>query len=136
MKFYQEFHDDGWMATWTVPAEPSREVARYRGIFSGTQVSTELIEALVEQTVRWTQQGVFAIGFRPPTTDAMQALEDKLSGFDENGFIRLFEGAGGRWIRIPSGLYESYDGSHLDKESAIGLSKDLAVSIRQVTEKN
>jgi len=129
--YYQEFHDDGWIASWIVPDNPAKALASYRETFSKTQVSPHLEDELMRYTKIWSAKGIRVFAFRPPTTRAMVVLEEQLSGFDEKTFVKRFREAGGVWLSFPPARYHSYDGSHLNKKSAIILSEDLAAKIRQ-----
>jgi hypothetical protein len=130
--YYQEFYDDGWIASWSVPEDPNRTLPSFKDIFSKTPVSPQLVQALMEQTRRWRESGVRVFAFRVPSSLQMVALENRLSGFDETAFIEQFRAAGGEWFDIPLAPYHSFDGSHLTKEAALQLSVDLAELIRQV----
>jgi hypothetical protein len=128
--YYQEFHDDGWIASWSVPEDPYRTLPSFRDIFSQTPVSQKYIQELVEQTRLWNAQGINVYAFRMPSSQAMVALEDQMSGFDEADFIEQFMSAGGIWFSIPLEPYHSFDGSHLTKQAAQQLSVDLAKLIK------
>jgi hypothetical protein len=129
--YYLEFHDDGWVASWTIPEYPDSQIDSYRSIFSTTQVSPRLVQDLLDQTQQWVAQGIKVYAYRPPTSQAMADLENQVSGFDEIDFSARFEAAGGVWFSIPLALYHSYDGSHLVKASAVQLSVDIARLIKQ-----
>jgi hypothetical protein len=127
--YYEEFHDDGWVASWTVPERPQEALEVYREIFSRTKVSSSVINEFLRKTRQLVGQGIHVIAFRMPSSQTMIALEDALSGFDEKQFARQFEAAGGVWLNVPGNGYHSYDGSHLHKDSAVRLSRDLAFSV-------
>jgi len=129
--YYQEFHDDGWVAARLVPENPEKQLPRYRERFTKESVSEELIRELIEQTKTWVAKGIRVFAYRPPTTRKMVALEEELSGFDEADFVKRFEAAGGVWFSFSVDDYHSYDGSHLRKDSAVLFSKDLAGHIRE-----
>jgi hypothetical protein len=124
--YYLEFHDDGWVASWTVPEDPTGALPSYREIFSQTQVSQRLVDDLMNQTRTWCAKGIQVYAFRVPTSPAMLRLENQMSGFDEAAFIQQFTAAGGVWFDLPLAPYHSYDGSHLSKLAAVQLSTDLA----------
>ena len=128
--YYQEFHDDGWVASWIIPDNPDKALKSYRDNFSKTKVSSELVQELLKQTQHWVQHGIYVFAFCPPTTEKMDQLEKQLSGFDENIFAKQFRDVGGVWFLFDRNGYHSYDGSHLRKDSAIKFSKDLAMQIR------
>jgi hypothetical protein len=129
--YFQEPHDDGWVASWVVPEDASKQLRFYREIFTKERVSADLVHALVEQTRRWTASGIRVYGVRPPTTEEMVSLEDTMSGFDEQDFVRQFTDAGGIWLTFASDRYHTYDGSHLNKESALRFSMDLGKAIQR-----
>jgi hypothetical protein len=133
--YYQEFHDDGWIASWSIPEDPYRTLPSFRDIFSSSPVSPRLIQGLIDQTRQWTAQGIHVYAYRVPSSPAMVALENQMSGFDEADFVKQFEAAGGIWYSIPLAPYYSFDGSHLVKQSAQQLSLDLAKLIK-ATEAN
>jgi hypothetical protein len=128
--YYLEFHDDGWVASWTLPESPDSALPSYHDIFSSTQVNAGIVADVLNQTRQWTAHGIAVYAYRPPTSQAMLELENRLSGFDEAGFTRQFEASGGVWYSIPLAPYHSYDGSHLVKQSAVKLSEDLATLIK------
>jgi hypothetical protein len=128
--YYQEFHDDGWIASWSIPEDPYRTLSSFRDIFSQTPVSQKLVQELMEQTRLWTADGIKVYGFRIPSSQVMVTLEDQMSGFDETVFIEQFKSAGGIWYSIPLEPYHSFDGSHLTKQAAQQLSVDLAKLIQ------
>jgi hypothetical protein len=57
-------------------------------------------------------------------------LEDSLSGFKENIIKSRIINNGGRWLDIEESLYSTYDGSHLDGESARLFSVHIAKKIK------
>lgn len=128
--YYLEFHDDGWVASYTIPESPLSALPSYRDIFSQTPVSPRLVQELVDQTRLWTQRGIQVYAFRVPSSQAMVDLENQMSGFDEAALVKAFEDAGGIWFSIPLAPYHSYDGNHLTKSSAEALSIDLAKLIK------
>jgi hypothetical protein len=130
--YYQEFYDDGWIASWTIPEDPQRTLQSFRDIFNETPVDAESVERLLEQTQQWTQRGIQVYAFRVPSSPQMVALENQLSGFDEAAFVEKFKNAGGVWFDIPLEPYHSYDGSHLTKEAALKLSTDLGRLINEM----
>lgn len=79
---------------------------------------------------KWTKQGIIVFGVRPPSTAEMVKLEEALSGFDESDFVQKFIKAGGIWIPVDTAGLESYDGSHLERKSAIAFSKQLGKKVQ------
>ncbi len=128
--YHQEYRKNGWIASNKTPANPQEALKGYDGAFKDNLCSEEMIQDLLQQVQHWSKQGIQVFAFRPPTTLAMYEMENKLSGFDENSFITQFQKAGGHWMKVSQTDFESYDGSHLTKESAIRLSKILAQKIK------
>jgi hypothetical protein len=92
----------------------------------------KLIDELCEQTQKWSQKGIMVLAFRPPVSEKMLELENELSGFDQRLFIEKFEECGGTWLNIKQSDYETYDGSHLNRDSAVKLSFEIARNIRNI----
>ncbi len=132
--YHQEFHKDGWVASWMKPENPKEGLASYANAFTNNTASVEIERKLLLKTEDWTKRGFHVFAFRPPTCQAMIGLENKLSGFNEEEFVKNFTEAGGGWIPVSNKDYHSYDSSHIDKESAIKLSFFLADSIGKVAE--
>lgn len=127
-----EFFPDGWVATTRAAQAPTRMLPSFREYFASHQVDHEVVASLLDRVSRWSQRGIRVYGFRPPTSEATCAIEDGLGQFDETDFRRRFANAGGTWLQVdPSGM-NSYDGSHLDRSSAVQLSHYLANCIQQV----
>lgn len=123
------YGDDGWMPESWSPANPRQQLPVFAEKFRGNPVDPALVDGLVAQVGDWTAAGYVVVGYRPPTTPAMRALEDSLSGFDYAGFASRFRAAGGRWIPCDERGLASFDGSHLDRESALAFSRAMRDSI-------
>jgi hypothetical protein len=128
--YYQEFQSNGWVASWKTYDDPENALASYRSGFIGNQVSDSIFKGFLSYVKKWVAEGIKVYAYRPPTTIKMVQVEDSLSGFNEVKIRSAFEQAGGIWINVENGIYRSYDGSHLHKDAAIRLSKDLADYIR------
>ena len=88
-----------------------------------------MIENLMKFTSRWTKSEIRVYGFLVPTCKQMVEIENELSGFNQAEFIAAFKKAGGIWIEFDPTAYDSFDGSHLQSESALEFSHDLASKI-------
>lgn len=130
-RYYQEFHDDGWIASRRVPEDPGSALRLYAVELAGQTTDPQLVRALLAQTRAWTQAGVRVVGFRPPTTDDLEALENRLLGFDEAALATQFRAAGGTWLDFPN-AYPTYDGSHLRGDAAVAFSRDLAAALQSI----
>lgn len=126
-----EFEYRGWRAV-HMRHHDTHSLEGYQQIFSSQQVENQYIDELLEYIKAIKATDVEVIGFRVPCIEQMWQLEDSLSGFDEMEFSRKFEEAGGNWLEFKNDplMYQSYDGSHLDKKSAIVFSRQLGDSIK------
>lgn len=127
--YHQEYHKDGWVASWMIPENHNEGLASYTDAFTNNTISAEIERKLLLKTEDWTKRGFHVFAFRPPTCQAMLELEKKLSGFNEEEFVKKFRKAGGSWVPVSNNDYHSYDCSHIDKESAIKFSLFLADNI-------
>ena len=127
--YRQEFHiNDGWIASWYDSPIPYRALKSYKNQFTKTTVNKQLIQNLYKKISEWKAEGNTVYGFFPPSSANMNELEKNLSGFDNKKFINGFIHAGGYWINIEK-HYFAFDGSHLEKGSAIRLSNEIADKI-------
>jgi len=138
------YYKDGWISMHKEPIQAKREVKRYRGFYTKRIVIPENVSRVLKYVADWKNQGIKVVGFLFPTCKQMYELENKISGFNEKEFIRRFEEAGGNWINVDQTAYTSFDGSHLQQESAERFSNDFVKlfnkamngQINQLTKKN
>jgi hypothetical protein len=121
---------DGWMSADMAPRLPTMQIKSYRTFFARSPVAPEIVDAVIATVAGWTARGIRVVGARLPSTPAMRALEDEVSGFDADTFEARLERAGGTWMDFPEGSWESFDGSHLTPASARVLSLELARRLR------
>ena len=129
---YRRYHRTGWRESYNIPEDPSETMAFYSTLFEMDRNGPprrEVADHLIAAISRWVAQGIRVYGFRPPTCEAMIALEDAQAHWDEDEFIGRFEMAGGSWISLDEDAYHTYDNCHLDSESAKLLSVHLAARI-------
>lgn len=128
-KYIKHFGSDGWVASHKEPEDTMYQVQRYTGRFENNRVSPELVSQLLDYVSDWSSEGIAVYGMRIPTSQPMARLELEQSGFEHDKFVLNFEEAGGIWIELPDDSYHTYDGSHLDEESAKRYSAALAKEI-------
>ncbi|HMB69684.1 MAG TPA: hypothetical protein VKU85_10235 [bacterium] len=126
----QVYHDDGWIESERIPPSPEEALGLYAVRFRDQTIDPGLVEDLLRWTREWTDRGIGVFAFRPPTTDAVVELENRMTGFDEDRFAARIEEAGGTWLRFTNDGYLAYDGSHLDRASARRFSRELGPRIR------
>ena len=133
---HREFCADGWLAYSKNPPGEKKELKKYRRIYERCRVSQNMIQNLMNYVSRWTESEIRVYGFLVPTCTQMVELEKEISGLNLNEFKVAFKEAGGIWIDIDSTAYDSFDGSHLQRESALELSQDLALKIYEIEMQN
>jgi hypothetical protein len=126
---------DGWVGVHKIPSGGRNELKRYRKIFEKRRVSDETIHNVIKYVAKWTRSGIRVYGFIAPSCKDMLELEEKFSGFNEPEFIKLFKSAGGIWVDIDPGRYESFDGSHLQDNAALEFSRDFTNSLYELESK-
>ncbi len=131
--YFQDFRTDGYAPSYRVPEHPKE--AAMRGVTRSYQgvgpVSERLVDGLINTVADWTQKGIEVYALTIPTYPEMDELEDRLGRFDRALFIERFETAGGTWLYIEREGYHTYDGSHLHRDSALKLSREIGRRIAQ-----
>lgn len=128
------FHPDGWLS---VDINPEPETVRldldaYKSGVQFREIEREHLDDLMEKVREWNSRGILVLGFRPPVSQEMWEIEQELPGFDEEQMKREFEAAGGYWIEVDNSDYAWWDGSHLNRESAVRLSKYIGAQLREI----
>ena len=123
---FQDFQADGWIATDQDPRDDLADLSLHRARLAGLKVAEARIQELMQQTRQWSDRGFRVFGFFPPAYGPRVAQEDSMLGFDRVTFVQSFRSAGGTWLDLEDPALESYDGSHLDRASAVKLSRALA----------
>ena len=122
--YHQEYNNDGWVASWK-DDYTENAIEKYKTIFKNFEFDYDVIEKLCE--FKNDNNGLLFYAFRIPSSSKMEILEDNLSTIDFKEVKNRMIECGYSWLEFKnSSNYESYDASHLDKTSAIQLSKELA----------
>jgi hypothetical protein len=130
--YRNEYHSDGYVESEKFPVDTMEAIPSYTDDFSHFKVDERIVDDLINQVKDWSKLGITVIGFRPPTTTPMRALEDTMGLFNESAISYRFNEAGGHWVKLNPSEYKTYDGSHLEKESAAILSAELALKIKEL----
>lgn len=130
--YLNEYHANGYVASEKFPTDTLEAIPSYISDFTNYKVEERYVGKLIEQVNEWTIRGIQVVGFRPPVSAPLRALEDTMGLFNEAALSARFTEAGGHWINFNPNRYQTYDGSHLNKASAVKLSEDLAKEIRFV----
>jgi hypothetical protein len=123
-------HADGWIETTQHPPKPL-DAYRTRQRLTSDSISPEVITMLLDQTRRWTIDGIRVFALQVPTCEDRIRMESEILGFDEESLRRDFERVGGIWLDSPLTNPVFYDCSHLERESAIEYSRALGRSIQE-----
>ena len=86
---------------------------------------------LFNKIAEWSKKDIIVIAYRPPVSHAMQKLENDVGLYDEQFIQTRVEKADGHWLNLNPTHFKTYDGSHLDKQSAIQLSEKIALEIQK-----
>jgi hypothetical protein len=133
VNFYMnEYHSNGYVESEKFPPDSMEAIPSYIKDYTNYKVEKHLIDDLINQVKVWNSKGITVIGFRPPTTIPMRALEDTMGFYNEEVISTRFIEAGGHWVNLNPNDYKTYDGSHLNKESAARLSEKLAEEIESL----
>jgi len=129
---HQEYTPGGWVATIEDKPWPEAALKSYSTRFINNKVDENNVIRLLDKVKFWTEKGVIVFGVRPPTTHKMIALEDSLSGFNQENIKTRFANSGGIWLDFNVNDYSTTDGSHLQRESAVKYSFDLSNKIQKI----
>jgi hypothetical protein len=124
--YHSKYNRNGYVESEKFPVDTMEAMASYTKDFTRFKVETQYLDDLYRQVKIAVGEGIDVVAFRPPVTQPMFALEDSLGKYNEAEIKSGIEQAGGCWLDINSANYKTYDGSHLDKASAILLSLALS----------
>ncbi len=130
------FHMNGYMESEKYPVDTLEAIPYYEDDFAQYKVEEENINDLLQQVKTWNNQGIKVLAFRPPVSVPMKMLEDSVGKYDEYRIKKGIEESGGYWIDLAQGNYKTYDGSHLDVESAEKLSVKIAEKIEALAKQD
>jgi hypothetical protein len=126
----QEFHADGWIATRQIPVDDLSDLSILHKSLAGNVIDPLLVKEFMAQTREWTARDIRVFAFYPPAHPERTALEDSVLGFNRQEFSEEFTLAGGKWIEIDGTGLQTYDGSHLNADSATRMSRILAKHVK------
>ncbi len=138
-EYAQVFHGNGWVESDRYVADPiANGLAVVRKDYAGETLVDAgdagrspanspgpLAKGLVKRAHELVDRGVTVVAFRVPVPPEVAAEEDRLSGINFGRLHQELEAAGALWVDVPYDGLRSYDGSHLDGESATALSQAL-----------
>lgn len=128
--YYHKYYDNGWVESEKHPINRDVALELYTKQFENNKFSEKSFQVLLDNIYDLTNKNVKVFTLRIPVYYKLKALEDSLSGFNENIIKSKIISNGGLWLNIQDSLYSTYDGSHLDGESARLLSVKIAKKIK------
>jgi hypothetical protein len=132
-EFYEHYSPDGWLASDRIPRKTDGVLMRYRRVFSNNKIDKEMIATFMAFVKKSQSEGIKVIAFRPPVDSELRVIEDGMSGFDEQSFVKAFETAGGIWIEMPkTDELVTFDGHHLRKQCALEFSRKFALQAAKI----
>ena len=127
-----EFFADGWAAVTKYPEKPLATLEVYRRFFAELdKVSPRLLKELVDCVATLTARGIRVVAFRVPAYKALADVENNLSGYDEAALSEQLKHAGAEYLSFDRERYRYFDGSHMQKDSALKFSVDLAHALEK-----
>lgn len=134
--FYRNtYYMDGYVKSVKFPVDTMEAIPSYTNDFTNFKVEDKYLDELFRQVKKWSGENIIVVGFRPPVAAPMRQLEDSLGLYNETKLKDGIEKNGGYWIDINPSNYKTYDGSHVNVESAKKLSEKVAKSIRELLDK-
>ncbi|MFC2110856.1 hypothetical protein ACFLQ5_00230 [Bacteroidota bacterium] len=130
--YFEDFTSSGWVASYKIPIDTSEAIASYTKTLNKHKISQEVIDELFLKIKEFEKSGITIIGFRVPSTNQMEQLEESLSSFNEEYLKDEFERVGAFWFEFSNSDFNSYDGSHLHYLSAEKLSEKLGEKISEI----
>lgn len=126
------YYADGWINKRPKGLTYERCIDEHKTLFTKGQVSPQIIDNVLQFIRKYTKQEFTIFCVRVPAIKELEDLENRMSGYVEAQIQQRLIKAGGVWVDIENRYqYTSYDGSHLDVQSAIKFSEYLANEIYQ-----
>lgn len=121
--YYEDYHlKYGFAASYKVPLDSSSALSAYKRQFSATQYSPVVEKNFLVAVLDLQMRGIKVAAFRMPTSAGMCDLENQWLAGRLDKLEKKLRAMGVIILDPGPGSYRSYDGSHLEKESAERLS--------------
>lgn len=128
--YINNYQLNGYVESDKFPVDTLEAIPSYTKDFTNYQVDAKHMQDLFQQIEQWTQRGIQVFAFRPPISQAMRELENNMGLYDEKRIKKGIENSGGHWIDLQNSDYKTYDGSHVDLNSARKLSLKIAKEVK------
>lgn len=130
--YNSKYNMNGYVESEKFPVDTIEAISLYIKDFTNYKVEEKYMKQLFIQVNKWAKKGIIVIGYRPPVSQPMVELENTLGRYNKKAIQHGIENAGGHWLELNSANFQTYDGSHLDKQSAIKLSEKIALEIQKL----
>jgi len=130
--YLQQYYDDGWVASDYILPDSIHALNSYRKTFTEYKLTQKDMISTINKLKKIASTGVTVIAFRIPTTEQMEMLEDSISGFDEIFIKKELIEHSITYLDFKNSDFVSYDGSHLNENSARKLSKLIGRKIKEL----
>ena len=124
------YHSDGWIESAHEKPNEDYSLRFFNVHFDNNLAQPANVAAVCAYIKKCTDEGIRVFALRPPISESMSAVEDKTSGFEYKQFVKDFSEAGGVWLEVDPEKFGTYDGSHLNADSAIAFSNWVASQIQ------
>ncbi len=125
------YHPDGWEASLPVRRNPYKYQRAAELLTLHKRIEIPMVEALLNLVAEFHGQGIAVYAYRAPSHDQVRALEYRDSAIAYPELVRRFENAGGACLDLDAQAYPTYDGIHLDYQTAIRFSRDLGARLME-----
>lgn len=131
--YIQEFFTNGWVSSDYQTRNISHGLSTYKTDFENGRYlcSEQELEKSMLSLKRLSGSGVDVYCVWLPTSPQMSKLENEMSGIHRDSIESAFNKQGLNWISFPDQDYTSYDGSHLESDSASRFSLNTAIEIEK-----
>ncbi|MEE3331761.1 MAG: hypothetical protein VX246_12900 [Myxococcota bacterium] len=128
------FREAGWIASDSPPEKIQVALQSYTRHFKSGKFDAANFERFLGSLKKAAASGIEVLAFRHPSSPAMEALENRISGFREAYVRKRLADAGVTWLPLKgtrgrTAKFASYDGSHLSAQGAVAFSAVLARKI-------
>jgi hypothetical protein len=128
----QTFTSEGGILIDPIGSAIDEGEALYKNRFTKEKIDFNSLDNFIIWCQEMEEEGINIVAYRPPTSKGMKEIEDLLSGLDYTNLQIKLEAVGVNWISVNYEDYYSYDGSHIDRESALKLSRYLTNEIKSI----
>ena len=136
--YIQDFFVNGWISSDYKTRDINKGLSSYKKEFSQGmyQCSIQELESTIRSLTNLKSKGIDIYCVWLPTAPSMSELENEQSGMHKNEIEDAFKRQGFTWLSFSDSNYTSYDGSHLELQSASSFSSDVATTIKSIGPQN